>query len=66
VEWRETAWRNAERLVAAPDAQAREAVAQDIEAYATATARTLVAQHGYTPPLTTSAQRDAYCASQTP
>jgi hypothetical protein len=66
VEWRETAWRNAERLVGAPDAQAREAVARDIEAYATATARTLVTQFSYAPPLTTSAQRDAYCASQTP
>ncbi len=37
--WRETAWRNAERLVNAPDAAARAQVAQEIEAYAAASAR---------------------------
>jgi hypothetical protein len=63
--WRETAWRNAERLVNAPDAQARQAVAQQIENYAADTARALVTNYSYRPPLTTSAQRDAYCASQT-
>jgi hypothetical protein len=62
--WRETAWRNAERLVAAPDKQARQAVADEIEAYAAETARALVANYSYKPPLTTSAQRDAFCASQ--
>lgn len=65
VAWRETAWRNAERLVAAPDAAARAVVAQEIEAYAADTARSLVLQYQYNPPVTTSAERDAYCASRT-
>ncbi|MDQ3475873.1 MAG: DUF5995 family protein [Actinomycetota bacterium] len=64
VGWREDAWRNAERLVAAPNAQARALVAQDIEDYAAVTARSLVGRYQYNPPLTTSAERDAYCASQ--
>lgn len=64
VSWRETAWRNAERLAAAPDAQARAAVAADIENYAATTARSIALQYQYNPPLTTSADRDAYCASQ--
>jgi Family of unknown function (DUF5995) len=66
VSWRETAWRNAERLVAAPDAAARAAVAADIENYAASTARSIVLSYQYNPPVTTSAARDAYCASQTP
>src|SRR5437879_1077891 len=61
--WRETAWRNAEALVDAPDAAARAVVAQNIENYATATANLLVAAESYVPPLTTSATRDAYCAA---
>jgi hypothetical protein len=59
--WREIAWRNAERLVAAPDAQARAQVAADIEAYAASQAQTLRASYQYGP-LGSSAARDAYCA----
>jgi Family of unknown function (DUF5995) len=62
VSWRETAWRNAERLVSAPDAQARQAVAQQIEDYATTNARSIEAEFQYNA-VTTSAQRDAYCAT---
>ena len=59
--WREIAWRNAERLVAAPTAAARAQVAADIEAYAASQAATLRATYGYGP-LGSSAARDAYCA----
>lgn len=60
--WRETAWREAEQLVSAPDATARNVVAQQIEDYAAANARTLVTATAYQPPLTTTTARDAYCA----
>jgi hypothetical protein len=60
--WRETAWRNAERLVNAPDAAARAQVAQSIENYASGVAATLVLLESYLPPLTSSATRDAYCS----
>jgi len=59
--WREIAWRNAERLVAAPTAAARAQVAADIEAYAASQAATLRATYGYGL-LGSSAARDAYCA----
>jgi len=59
--WREIAWRNAERLVAAPSAQARAQVAADIEAYAASQAQMLRAAYQYGP-LGSSAARDAYCA----
>jgi hypothetical protein len=59
--WREIAWRNAERLVAAPSAEARAQVAADIEAYAASQAETLRAAYQYGP-LGSSAARDAYCA----
>jgi hypothetical protein len=61
--WRETAWRNAERLVNAPDAAARAQVAQSIEGYAAGVAQTLILAEGYVPPLTTSAARDSFCAT---
>lgn len=61
--WRETAWRNAERLVNAPDAASRAQVARSIEDYAATTAGLLLAADSYAPPLTTSAARDSYCAS---
>jgi hypothetical protein len=61
--WRETAWRNAERLVQAPTAADRAAVAQSIEDGAAATARLLVAADAYLPPLTTTASRDAFCSA---
>jgi len=61
--WREQAWRNAERLATAPNAAARQVVADSIEQSAAATATSLLALTSYTPPLTTSASRDAYCAT---
>jgi hypothetical protein len=61
--WREQAWRNAERLATAPDAAARRLVADSIEQSAAATATGLLAVTSYTPPLTSSASRDAYCAA---
>lgn len=60
--WRETAWRNAERLVNAPDAAARAQVEQSIEDYAAGINSTLAAAQSYGP-LQTSASRDAYCAA---
>jgi Family of unknown function (DUF5995) len=60
--WRETAWRNAERLVAATTPEAREQVAASIEAYAASQAQTLRLSQSYTP-LQNSAARDAYCAT---
>ena len=62
VGWRETAWRNAERLVAAEGTRARNRVEASIEAYATGIARTLVQTYQYAPPLYTAASRNAYCA----
>ncbi len=63
VGWREQAWRNAERLAAAPTAADRATVTQSIEAAATLEAQTIVAQTQYTPPATTTTSRDAYCAT---
>jgi hypothetical protein len=60
--WREIAWRNAERLVSAPSAEARAQVASDIEAYAASQARILRAVYQYGP-LGNSTARDAYCAA---
>jgi hypothetical protein len=60
--WREKAWREAEQLAAAPTPAARELVAQSIENDAATEARSIVATTSYTPPLTSSAPRDAYCA----
>jgi hypothetical protein len=59
--WRETAWRNAERLVSAPDDVSRAAVAQDIENYAATQAQMIRDTTAYAP-LQSSASRDAYCA----
>ena len=60
--WREIAWRNAERLVSAPSAEARARVAAEIEAYAASQAETLRASYQYGL-LGNSAARDAYCAA---
>jgi len=60
--WRELAWRNAELLAAAPNAQARALVAQTIETDAAATQQALKLQYGYLVPVTSSAGRDAWCA----
>ena len=59
--WREIAWRNAERLVAAQGPLAKMLVIQDIEAYAASQAQLIRAATAY-PPGQTSAARDAYCA----
>jgi hypothetical protein len=61
IGWREEAWRNAERLAAAPDDAARAQVAQQIEQAANTEADVLRAAYAY-PPGQTSASRDAYCA----
>lgn len=61
VAWRELAWRNAERLAAAPTAEARELVALSIEAYAASQAEEIRRATAYLAPLQTSAGRDAYC-----
>ncbi|RJK97815.1 DUF5995 family protein [Vallicoccus soli] len=60
--WRETAWRNAERLVAAPDEAARARVAAQVEATAEAYARSVVLLTSYLPPLTSPAARERHCA----
>jgi len=59
--WREVAWRNAERLAAAPTPWARALVAADIEAYAATQALLLSRTTAY-PLWEDSDQRDAYCA----
>ena len=61
--WRENAWRNAEALVSAPTPAARAVVAANIEADANAVAQSLLASESYTPPLTSTTARDAYCAA---
>ena len=60
--WRETAWRNAERLVAARTPEQRALVAADIEAYAASQAALLRSATAYGP-LRSSAGRDAHCAA---
>lgn len=60
--WREEAWRNAERLVAAEGTPEYAAVAASIEDAAAAKGRALVAATAYGP-LGSSAERDAHCAA---
>jgi len=60
--WREAAWRNAERLVAARTSAERAMVAAQIEAYAAAQALILRQATAYLPALQSSAARDAFCA----
>ncbi|OAA23891.1 hypothetical protein UG55_103335 [Frankia sp. EI5c] len=64
VTWREAAWRNAERLVNAPTAAARERIANEIETAAATTAttlRTLYVRPGILP---LRPDRDEYCAAR--
>ncbi len=61
--WRESAWRQAEQLVAAPDDAARERIATAIEGNALANAHAIVAETAYTPPLTSTVGRDSHCAA---
>ena len=60
--WRETAWRNAERLATAPTPAARALVADSIEEQAALEARTIRLTTAYGP-LQSSAARDAFCAA---
>jgi hypothetical protein len=60
--WREIAWRNAQRLVAAQGTPAYAQVAQSIEDYATSQAQ-LIAAATQNAPGRGSAARDAYCAA---
>ncbi len=60
--WREDAWRNAERLATASSPAAWAAVAQNIEDSAALEAQAIAAQYAYTPPVTSTTARDAYCA----
>jgi len=65
VGWREQAWRNAERLVNAPTAAARTAVADDIEAFAAGENQVIAQATSYTALdiiLGRRAARDSYCA----
>ena len=61
--WRETTWRNAERLVTAPTPEARAQVAQSIEDYAAGVATTIRLATSYAWPLSSSASRDAFCST---
>ncbi len=67
VLWREQAWRNAERLVAAPTPEARAQVAQEIEQMAALEALAIRTAFSYTPlqkQLGTGAEaRNSYCAA---
>jgi hypothetical protein len=60
--WREEAWRNAERLVAAPSREARAKVAAAIEEAAALKARTFVALTAYGP-FSSPRSRDNHCAT---
>ncbi len=64
VSWRERAWHNAVRLVMASSPTERQVVAEDIEQSAAAQAVALKASTAYTPPVSSTASRDAYCAAQ--
>jgi hypothetical protein len=61
VAWRETAWRNAERLVAASGSAARLAVAKSIGDYAASQAALIRSATRYLLPAQGTATRDAYC-----
>lgn len=62
VQWREQGWRNAQALLAAPDAAARQRVADRIEKEAWLTGLTLYLGTRY-PVRALTVTRDAYCAS---
>ncbi len=63
VAWRETAWRNAERLAAAPTEAARAVVAQQIEDYAESVANQFRERYAYGDgDAFTADDRDAHCA----
>ena len=59
--WREQAWRNAE-LLASSSGLAKNLVATSIDANSVTQATTYATSLSYVPPVTTSADRDAFCA----
>jgi hypothetical protein len=61
IAWRDVAWRNAQRLLAAPDAHARALISGEIEANANAHARAIEAAFPAT--AGDNAARDAFCTS---
>jgi len=61
--WREGAWRNAEALANAPDAQARAQIAAGIESYANSVAQSMLRTFATNPLTSSPAVRDAYCAA---
>jgi hypothetical protein len=63
VSWREAAWRHAELLALAPTSEARELVAQEIEADAASQASAIRTAAAYPPLIGGRAARDAYCAT---
>jgi hypothetical protein len=60
--WRESAWRHAERLANATDEPARQQIGREIEQLAVVNGEGIRAANAYRPPLTTSRNRDAFCA----
>jgi Family of unknown function (DUF5995) len=60
--WREQAWRNAEALADAPTEDTRALISQQIETNSVTQAQTWLTSTAYTPPLTGSTDRDAWCA----
>jgi hypothetical protein len=64
VSWRERAWHNAVRLLSASTSLEWQIVAADIEQSAAAHALALKASALYTPPVSSTAARDAHCAAQ--
>lgn len=62
--WRDEAWRNGERLLAAPDPAARTLVAQQIEAIAQLRAQTIQAATRYLPFGPSTRERDRYCRAR--
>jgi len=61
--WRDQAWHNAEALVSAPTPEDRAEVALSIETNAVTQANTYRNATSYQPPLSNSADRDAYCST---
>jgi hypothetical protein len=61
--WRENAWRNAEALASAPDAQSRALVAAKIENDANNIAQGMLGAFAMNPTTQSNATRDAYCAA---
>lgn len=64
VTWRETAWRNAERLVNAPTAEARARVEREIETAAAVTATTLRTVYSVPGLLPLGQDRNVYCMAR--